>query len=79
MRSCDAEEGTGKLVPSWQLARVSGFSPHAGVSAEVQSDYGCPGAGLRRESLSYLGGIRKIGCKFFLYFPAGTDHDFSEA
>jgi hypothetical protein len=27
-----------------------------------QSDYGCPRAGLRRESLSFLGGIRKIGC-----------------
>ncbi len=27
-----------------------------------QSDYGCPRAGLRRESLSVLGGIREIGC-----------------
>ena len=27
-----------------------------------QSDYGRPRTGLRRESLSFLGGIRKIGC-----------------
>jgi len=32
------------------------------ASGGNQSDYGCPRAGLRRESLSFLGGIRKIGC-----------------
>jgi len=31
------------------------------------SDFGCSRAGRLRESLSYLGGIVKIGCLYFLY------------
>ena len=56
----------------WQVVGMPGGRSSAGMTGGkrgnighvggIQSDFGCSRTGWLRESLSFLGGIRKIGC-----------------